>query len=130
MSHTRLMAEYTNKLVIFWRKLLYLLPTRLPVGMTEFDEWAKSILTTYGWPDNDSFRFTLAAMVINLGQTVKRKPKAFFGAAIHSAASKQIAGEVFRELKEKQMAEAKKAAEAAKAEVTPPKLVASNEQPG
>ncbi len=120
------MNTFLNKFKLLVTKFLYLFPSRTPIGMTEFQNWSTSILRTYGWPENDSFRFSLAAMVINLGPTVKYRSKYWFGVSLHSAASKQIAGEVFRVLKDKQLAEAK----AAKlAEATALSVVA-NEQPG
>lgn len=124
------MTTFLNKFKLFFTKIYFLFPTPLPIGMAEFDTWAKSILTTYGWPDNDSFRFTLAAMVVNQGQTTKYKSKHFFSLAIHSAAAKQIAGEYFRQLKERQMAEAKAAAAAKSVEATTLSVVGSNESTG
>lgn len=127
------MNKFINKVKVYFTKFLYLFPSRLPVGMAEFDTWAKSILSTYGWPDNDSFRFTLAAMVVNLGPTKAYKSKFFFGLAIHSAAAKQIAGEYFRELKEKQMAEQRAnllAAATKPVEVTTSSPTGSNESQG
>lgn len=95
-------------------KLLAFIPTRLPVGMTEFETWSSSIITMYGWPDNDSMRFALAAMIINLGATQARVSKRYFGLSLHTACSKQVAGQVFHDLKIKQQ----KQMQAEKLEVT------------
>lgn len=129
------MNTFLNKLKLLGTKILYLFPSRIPIGMEEFDNWAKDILTTYGWPDNGSFRFALATMIINQDNKGWRKKyvsKYAFSLALHSSAAKQIAGEYFRLIKDQQKADAKAAEEAAKqpVEATTLSVVASNENRG
>lgn len=95
----------------FVQKLVDFIPSRLPDGMQVFETWAKSIIDTYGFPDNDSVRFMLAAMVMHTGQLDAYKPKRFFALSGLAAASKEIAHGVMVELKEAQ--DAKAAAEKA-----------------
>lgn len=124
------MITFLNKFKLLLRQARYLFPSRIPIGMAEFDDWAKSILDTYGWPDNGSFRFSLATMIINQDNKGWRKKyvsKYAFHLAIHSAAAKQIAGEYFRILKEQQQAEARAAKSV---EATTLSVVDSNAQPG
>lgn len=108
------------------QRLLAFVPTPLPIGVAAHEKWVTSILSMYGYPDNDSTRFAVATMVLNLGPTSAYKAKRYFGLAIHAGAAKQIAGHFYVELKEKQKAE-----EAArkKAEATALTAAASDVQP-
>jgi hypothetical protein len=98
------------------RKLSFYFKTPLPIGMAEFDEWADSILNTYGYPNNDSTRFALAAMIMHLGQTEGYKPKRFFVLCLRKGAASQVAGATIQNLKAKQEAEKKAALESAAVE--------------
>lgn len=120
------MTKFTNKLKTIFKKLLFLFPSPLPVGLTDFDTWSKSILDTYGWPVNDSFKFALASMIINQGPAVKWRSKSYFSKVVHSAAAKQVAGDVFYHLKMKQKAEAL-AAQTAEATATQTLSVVAND---
>lgn len=114
------MNTLVSKLKFVFKFLTHLFPTRLPIGMVEFTSWSQDIITTYGLPDNDSFRFSLAAMIINLKATTAYKPKFYFFLSCRSAMAKQVAGEVFRQIKEAQQAAAKAAAQTqTEATVTP-----------
>lgn len=85
--------------------------TRLPDGMNAYENWAQSLIDTYGFPNNDSVRFMFAAMILNTKQTDAYLPKRFFALSGLAAASKEIAHGKMVELKEAQ--EAKVRAEAA-----------------
>lgn len=78
------------------------IPTRLPRGIPEFEIWSKSLIDTYGFPDNDSVRFMFAAMIMHTGQTDAYKPKRFFALSGLAAASKEVAHAKMVELKEAQ----------------------------
>lgn len=100
--------------------LLSYLPTPLPIGMTEFHEWAKSIVSLLpsGF-DNvtyDEKEWVLATAIIHLDATKSKVPKQYFIRLLHKGASSQVAGQIFQDIKNKQL-EAKKAAEL---EATPP----------
>lgn len=101
-------------------------PSRLPVGVTEFHAWVDSFMELYEFPtkDMDSIKFAFATMIMHLGPTDDVKPKEYFYKALMAGAAKQVAGEVFREIKIRQE-EARKAAEAAAA-----LEASSNEQSG
>lgn len=91
----------------FIQRQLDRIPTRLPNGMVEFETWSKSLIDTYGFPDNDSVRFMFAAMIMHTGQTDAYKPKRFFALSGLAAASKEIAHAIMVELKEAQERRAK-----------------------
>lgn len=91
-------------------------PTRLPDGMTELECWTQSLIDTYGFPDNDSVRFMLAAMIMQTGPEDAFVPKRKFALMGLAAASKEVAHARLVQLKDAQKAkadaEAKAAAEA------------------
>lgn len=95
----------------FLKKLLALIPTRLPQGLSEFESWSNEIISLYGSPNNDSVKFSLAVMILHLDSTTSHKPKAYFGRALRKAASNQVVSQVINDLKDKQA----KALEASKA---------------
>jgi len=99
-----------KRLLKLARQVLGLFPTNLPVGITEFNEWADSFVETYDLPttDKDTIYHTLAAIVINSGSQVHRRSKYFCYVTIKAGAAKQIAGAVFSEIQHKRRAEAAK----------------------
>lgn len=127
-----------QKLKKLSKKLLGLLPSRLPVGMAEFEVWAKDISETYQMPTQhfDSIKFSLASILLGVSHKKAYQdvfvPKYYFALKLHSGAAKQIASGVLWQLKEEQKrkeAEAKAAAELAKTEATvPPVLSVVNPQ--
>lgn len=99
--------------------LLAYLPSSLPVGMTEHEAWAKSVIALTSLPDNDSTRFTLASIVPHQGKGEFLTPKIKFAHLMQKAAANQVAFGIMEELKAKQQRLA--AEEAAKqAEATAP----------
>lgn len=90
------------------------LPARLPVGRTEFEEWAKSIIDLSGAPDNDSTRFALASMILHASPDKSNVPKQEFVSKLQKFMSNQVAAAIMQELKAKQEAALKAAAEEAK----------------
>lgn len=119
--------ELHSKIKKLALRLYAFVPTRLPIGLTEFNEWASSVLSLYDFPDNDSTRWALASMVIHLGPTDAYKPKRYFGLSIRAGAAKQVAGTVFQELKLKdQAARAKAEQDKKSAEATATTPAASN----
>ena len=71
-------------------KLSHLIPTALPRGMTEFETWAASIITTYDFPNNDSVRFALATMIIHSGPQDDAKPKYQFARAVRATCQSKL----------------------------------------
>lgn len=108
------MNNFLNKIKLFIAHLLAYLPSRLPIGMEEFDGWAKSVLDLTNLPDNDSTRFALASTIAHQAHERFRIPKILFANMLQKSAANQIGGAVMHELKEKQKAaqEAAKQAEA------------------
>lgn len=91
-------------------------PSRLPVGMQEFDTWSDSFSEIYNLPtDNkDSIKFTLASIIMHLGGQDAYKSKFYFLLTVRSGAAKQIAGSVFYDIKKKAQEAEKAANDAAK----------------
>ena len=102
--------------LILIRTLSYV-PTRLPVGLAEFNAWADSIIGLLGPGfDNvpkDDLYFVLATIVMHLPSGKDSVPKAYFVRSIRKGAANQVAGQIFQEVKKRQAEqEAKKQAEA------------------
>lgn len=107
------MNEIFQRVGKFFQRLLARFPTAVPMGVSDFNDWADSIINLYGFPNNDSVRFALATIIMHLGPTAAYKSKHYFAVTIKAAAAKQVAGQVFQDLKAKQQAkqEADKAAQ-------------------
>ncbi len=106
------------------KKLVTLLmsyyPTRLPLGMTEFDNWAKTIISLLGpglenVPEND-IKFVLSTTLQRLDPDEHRRPMQYFVRVIRSAGVKQVAAQVFQDIKTKQAEELAKKQAAATAQ--------------
>jgi hypothetical protein len=108
----------------YTRILLAYIPEVLPQGMTEFNKWADDIIELSGMPKNDSIKFALSAMIVNLGSTIAYKPKMYFVHCLRSAAARQVASQVFHDIKATQTAALRAAAESK--EVTTENGVASD----
>jgi hypothetical protein len=96
------------------RRLLALIPTKLPTGMTEFEEWSDDVLDLYNMPNNDSTKFALATSIMHLSATDAFKPKEYFGRILLKGAATQIAYAKMQEAKTRQEEKAKAEVEAAK----------------
>lgn len=99
------MNNVFNKLKQLALRVRAFFPSPVPQGMTEFQEWTQSIIDLYGFPDNDSVRFALATMIMHSGPFSAYVPKRRFAIMIKAGAAKQIAGAVFNEIKQKQIAQ-------------------------
>jgi hypothetical protein len=97
------------------KRLVSYLPSKLPVGMTEFNEFADSIIELSGkYADTDSMRFAIASMIIHLGPQKSAVAKNHFVRSLRKSAANQVASQVFQDIKTKQQ----EAVEAALAEET------------
>lgn len=84
----------------------------LPVGMTEWDEWADRIVSgSLLQAEPDSMKFALGTMILHLGPTESAKEDAFFIHSLRKSAANQIADAKMREIRDK--AKARLAAEEA-----------------
>lgn len=95
-------------------KFLSYLPTPLPMGMTAYLEWSKSIADLIGpiTSIESDLHFCISAEVIRLGPSVCLVSKHYFVRRVRAGVAKQIAGAVFSDIKEKDRQD--KAAQAAK----------------
>lgn len=93
-------------------KALSYLPSKLPVGMSEFEEFSNSILALSGkYADEDSLKFAIASMIIHLPAGKGSAPKNFFVRSLRKSAANQVASQVFQDIKAR--LEAKQQAEKA-----------------
>jgi hypothetical protein len=103
----------------FIGKILGFFPTLLPVGVSQFNEWAKSIIEIYKpAADVRSVRFALATMLLHLGPTEARKPKRYFALCLHKGAAAQVGAYMFTQIKTEQEDELKALKEASEREAT------------
>ena len=109
MKYLRSIESYILFLI---ESMLSYIPTSLPVGMTEFNDWATSILSMSKVPINDSTRFTLAVMILHLNPAEDRKAKRYFVKALNKGAANEVGNAVAMELKAKQAAAMKAEQEA------------------
>lgn len=88
----------------------------LPVGMTEFNEFADRIISLAGkFADEDSMKWVLASSILHADAKKSRFSDQYFIDVLNRAAANQVASGVMQEIKErkaKQEAEAKQQAEA------------------
>lgn len=91
------------KFIKLIKQFIGLFPSALPMGITAFDEWANDIINTYDLPtkDIDSIKFTLSTIIMHLGPQTAFKPKYYFVLTLRAGAAKQIAGQVFSDIKHK-----------------------------
>jgi len=99
------------------RKILALIPTKLPIGVEAFNTWSDDILDLYDMPNNDSTKFAIAVSVLHLKSTDAYVPKHYFGNILLKGAASQIANSIMIDCKERQAALAKAEQEAAAANV-------------
>lgn len=104
-----------NKLKLYFRYFRAFFPSKLPQGLTAFTAWSDDIIDLYGFPDNDSMRFAVAATVVHIREGRAYIPKRYFGLILMKGAATQIAGQVMQDLKAKQKA----TEEASKLQVVP-----------
>ena len=101
----------------------------LPMGRTEFEEWATRIISGALLPGGkddpaiflESQKFALANMLMHLGPTESHKPDAFFIHSLRKFAINQVADTVRKELHE--AAKARTAAEEASKATTEDKPI-------
>lgn len=103
----------------FCIKLRNYFPSAVPQGIAEFDTWSSSIIRTYGFPDNDSVRFALATMILHSGPTAAYASKRYYALMVKAGAAKQVASQVFTDIKQRQIAAQPKAAATATPPVAP-----------
>lgn len=106
MCHCVYMNTVFATLKRFYYKIQDFKASPLPVGLTEFNDWCDRLLFTY-FPKNaqppleDSFRFSVAAMVLHLDSQSAKVSNRFFGKAIVKGAANEVASFVMQDLKAK-----------------------------
>ena len=117
MCHYLIMKNISNKFKQLVNVVLSYFPSPLPIGITEFEKWADSVLALTPLPNNESMKWSLATMILHSDKGDAYKAKRYFARCLHKAAANEIAGAYMHELKEKQkrqmQEEAAKAAQAA-----------------
>ena len=100
---------------------------RLPVGMTEFEAFAKRIIKQAGqFADEDSMKYALASQIIHSSHP--RLPDQYFIRSLEKAAANQVASQVFQDIKNKQLEAQKKLAEQSVEATTQPSGASSDGQ--
>lgn len=94
-----------NNLSKFIKQILGHFPTRLPIGLTEFEAWYKDIVTTYDLLDNDSIKWAVATMILQGPPAKSRRAKFEFVQLILKGMASEVATQVMLDLKAKQKAE-------------------------
>lgn len=94
------------------KNILSYFPTLIPTGLTAHNEWAKDIIDLVGpIADEESMRWVLASLVQNnLKPNKDRYSKRYFAAELRKAAAKQVASQIFFDIKERQRARAEEKA--------------------
>lgn len=86
------------------KRTLSYFPSKLPVGMKQFNDWAESIIELSGkYADDDSLRYALASMILHSGSDKGSKPKAYFVNCLRKSAANQVASQIFQDIKAKQL---------------------------
>lgn len=111
-----------NRLSSLIKRALSYFPSKLPVGVSEYETWANSIIELAGqFADADSMKWALNNMVLHLPSTSASVPKNHFVKCLRKSAANQIVSAVTMDIKNKQaeaQAAAKLAEETAKLETT------------
>jgi hypothetical protein len=103
-----------KKLMLPIKRLLSHFATKLPVGLSEFESWADSIIELSGpYADRDSMVFAISSALIHADAKHGSLPKKYFVDRLRKAAANQVASQAFQDIKIRQQkaAEAQKAAE-------------------
>lgn len=88
---------------IFFLKLFSYFPTKLPVGMTSFNEFANDIAVLTGpIADIDSMRFAIASILIHSDSKYGSLSKNYFVQRLRKSAANQVASQVFQDIKKSQ----------------------------
>lgn len=88
-----------QKLKLLGKKLLAVLPTKLPTTPEEFENWSNDILEIGGYPVNNSFKHALATQLMHAGERETSKPKSFFAKTIRRSIINQMAFQIMQDIK-------------------------------
>ncbi len=112
------MNQTLTKIKNLFKRLLGRIPSRLPVGVTEFAKFVDELQAIYDLPtkNKDDVMFAVTSTILRLGPTDSKLSKQYFVNIVKAGAAKQIAAHYFQEIKQRQF-EAQKASQAALAVV-------------
>ncbi len=89
-----------NQLKLAFKKVVSYLPSKLPVGMAEFDTFAQDVLDLSGqYADRSSMLFAIASMIIHLPAGRGTVPKNQLVQGLRKSAANQVASQVFQDIK-------------------------------
>lgn len=104
-------------------------PSRLPVGLTEFNAWADEIIDLTGQiADSESMKFVICTSIMHLPATAASVPKQFFVKTLRKTAANQVGGYIFQEIKASQEKRRLAETEKLQAEATAGRLVPASGQ--
>lgn len=104
------------------KRILSYFPTKLPVGMKEFESYCDEIIALSGkYADKDSMYFAIASIMIHADSKHGSLPKNYFISRLRKSAANQVASQIFQDVKIRQ-AKAQEA-ELQQAEATAQKAV-------
>jgi hypothetical protein len=121
------MRSIVKKLKNILKRIKGALPSPLPQGLNEFNEWIADFIDTYNPAMNErSVKFAVATMMMRLNPTEAYKPKRYFALCLHKGAAAEVSNYVMHLVKQEQEAENKAQEEAAKASSTAANVEISN----
>jgi len=81
-------------------KLRHLFPTRLPTHKEQLGAFMQEIIDTYEFPDEPSYRHSIASAIMQLGALTDRKPMRFFAKSMRKHMANQIAFLAIEEIRQ------------------------------
>lgn len=87
----------------FIKTALSYLPSKLPVGMTEFEAFTGDIIALSGkYADEDSLKFAISTMILHADAHHAYIPKQYFVRRLRKVAANQVASAAMTDIKYKQ----------------------------
>jgi hypothetical protein len=83
----------------------------LPIGVEAFHEWAEKVIKLTHLPSNDSIKFALASIILELDKTKGRICRHEMATMLVKAAANQVAAFVFQDIKNRRIEAEKKLAD-------------------
>src|ERR1039458_2900269 len=94
---------------LFWF-LVGFIPARFPIGEAELQTFCTKMFKRYGIPDHESYRHTIATMIMHHSQASAHKTPNAFVSAIRKAQANEVAYQYLMDLKDKKKKEQAEAA--------------------
>lgn len=91
-----------QKIIKLFKLALSYLPTKLPVGLTEMQQFCNEIIELSGkYADEDSMKYVITTSILHLDPSVDRISKQFFMRKLRKAAANQVASAVFTDIRDR-----------------------------